>query len=45
MMPYITVASYAATRQVMIAGADHFYTGREEELARALGEFLSVVSR
>jgi pimeloyl-ACP methyl ester carboxylesterase len=33
------------SRQAVIAGADHFYNGREEELARVLGEFLSGLSR
>lgn len=29
-----------AAKQVMIRGADHFYIGREEELARVLREFI-----
>jgi predicted alpha/beta-hydrolase family hydrolase len=40
-----SAGSRRASRQVMIAGADHFYTGKEEELARVLGEFLSGLSR
>jgi alpha/beta superfamily hydrolase len=32
-----------ATRQVMIAGADHFYAGKEDELARLLREFIETV--
>lgn len=40
-----SAGSRHASRQVRIAGADHFYTGREEELARVLGEFLSGLSR
>jgi alpha/beta superfamily hydrolase len=34
-----------ASRQVMIAGADHFYAGREEELARAIDAWLGEVLR
>jgi pimeloyl-ACP methyl ester carboxylesterase len=34
-----------ATRQVMIAGADHFYAGREQELARLLREFIETAPR
>jgi alpha/beta superfamily hydrolase len=40
-----SVGSRHASRQVRIAGADHFYTGKEEDLARVLGEFLSGLSR
>jgi pimeloyl-ACP methyl ester carboxylesterase len=29
-----------ATRQAIIRGADHFYTGKEDELARVLREFI-----
>jgi len=29
-----------AAKQVVIAGADHFYSGREQELARVLREFI-----
>jgi pimeloyl-ACP methyl ester carboxylesterase len=36
-----SAAARRASRQVVIAGADHFYTGEEEELARVLGEFIS----
>jgi pimeloyl-ACP methyl ester carboxylesterase len=36
-----SAGSRHASRQVRIAGADHFYTGREQELARVLGEFIS----
>jgi pimeloyl-ACP methyl ester carboxylesterase len=31
-----------ATRQVAIPGADHFYTGKEDELARLLREFIET---
>lgn len=31
-----------ATKQVRIAGTDHFYTGREDELARVLREFIEA---
>lgn len=37
--------SRRASRQVMIRGADHFYTGKEAELARVLGDFISALSR
>jgi alpha/beta superfamily hydrolase len=33
------------SRQVMIAGADHFYAGREDELARAISDWLGEVLR
>jgi hypothetical protein len=32
-----------ATRQVMIPGADHFYAGKEDELARLLREFIETL--
>jgi alpha/beta superfamily hydrolase len=32
-----------AARQVMIAGADHFYNGREEQLARTLQGFIEAL--
>jgi alpha/beta superfamily hydrolase len=32
-----------ATRQVMIPGADHFYTGKEDQLARLLREFIETL--
>lgn len=35
-----SVGERRATQQVMIAGADHFYNGREEELARVLQRFI-----
>ena len=42
----LTLASAAAgSRQVRIAGADHFYAGREEELARAIDAWLAEVLR
>jgi alpha/beta superfamily hydrolase len=33
------------SRQVMIAGADHFYAGREDELARTISGWLAEVLR
>ena len=36
-----TLGSIAGSRQVMIKGADHHYTGREKELAAAIGNFLA----
>lgn len=42
----LTLASApAGSRQVMIAGADHFYAGREDELARAVASWLAEVLR
>lgn len=42
----ITLATApAGLRQVMIAGADHFYAGKVEELARALDSWLAEVLR
>jgi alpha/beta superfamily hydrolase len=42
----LTLASApAGSRQVMIAGADHFYAGREDELARAVAAWLAEVLR
>jgi alpha/beta superfamily hydrolase len=42
----LTLLSGAAgSRQVMIAGADHFYAGREDELARTLDDWLGEVLR
>jgi pimeloyl-ACP methyl ester carboxylesterase len=38
-----SVKERRATRQVMIRGADHFYTGKEEELARVLREFIEAL--
>ena len=35
-----TLNSIPGSEQRMIAGADHHYTGREKELAAAIGEFL-----
>jgi hypothetical protein len=32
-------------RPLLLGSADHFYAGREEELAGVLGEFLSGLSR
>ncbi len=43
---WLTVASTGAgSRQVMVAGADHFYAGREDELARVVSGWLSEVLR
>jgi dienelactone hydrolase len=43
---WLTVSSAAAgSRQVMIAGADHFYAGREDELARTIAGWLDAVVR
>jgi pimeloyl-ACP methyl ester carboxylesterase len=33
----------AGSKQRIIAGADHFYTGKEDELARALREFIEAL--
>ncbi len=42
----LTLASApGGSRQAMIAGADHFYAGREDELARTLDGWLSGVLR
>lgn len=42
----ITLASAPEpSRQVMIPGADHFYAGREDELARAIDAWLSEALR
>jgi alpha/beta superfamily hydrolase len=38
-----TVDERRATKQVMIPGADHFYTGREEQLARQLRDFIEAL--
>jgi pimeloyl-ACP methyl ester carboxylesterase len=38
-----TVQSRRGARQVMIPGADHFYAGKEDELARLLREFIETV--
>jgi pimeloyl-ACP methyl ester carboxylesterase len=35
-----SVASRHASRKAVIAGADHFYTGKEDELARVLRAFI-----
>jgi alpha/beta superfamily hydrolase len=35
-----SVAGRRATKQVMVRGADHFYNGREDELARVLRDFI-----
>jgi alpha/beta superfamily hydrolase len=35
-----TLRSIEGSKQVMIAGADHHYTGHEKELARAIREFI-----
>jgi alpha/beta superfamily hydrolase len=43
---WLAVSSAAAgSRQVMIAGADHFYAGKEDELARAIAGWLGEVVR
>ena len=36
----LTIASIAGSRQVRIAGADHFYAGKEKELAAAIDAFI-----
>lgn len=42
----LTLASAPeGSRQVMIAGADHFYAGREDELARTIDGWLAEVLR
>jgi triacylglycerol esterase/lipase EstA (alpha/beta hydrolase family) len=42
----LTLASAAqGSRQVMIAGADHFYAGKEDELARTISGWLAEVLR
>ena len=42
----LTLASAPqGSRQVMIAGADHFYAGREDELARTISGWLAEVLR
>jgi alpha/beta superfamily hydrolase len=38
-----STATRVATRQVMIPGANHFYTGKEDELARVLREFVEML--
>jgi alpha/beta superfamily hydrolase len=35
-----SVRDRSASRQVMIAGADHFYSGKEQELAALIAEFM-----
>lgn len=37
------IAPTPGSRQRVIAGADHFYAGREQELARALREFIDAL--
>jgi pimeloyl-ACP methyl ester carboxylesterase len=37
------IASIAGSRQVVIAGADHFYTGHEAQLAEAIVAFLGAL--
>jgi pimeloyl-ACP methyl ester carboxylesterase len=39
------IARTPGSRQWVIAGADHFYAGREQELARALREFIDGLER
>ncbi len=39
-----SIAGNAGSRQVRIAGADHFYAGREKELAAAIADFLKEMS-
>lgn len=39
------LARIPGSRQIVIAGADHFYTGREAELADALAPFIEAVRR
>ena len=39
-----TLERVAGSRQVMIAGADHFYTGREAELTDALVPFIEAAA-
>ncbi len=42
----LTLASAAeGSRQVRVAGADHFYAGREDELARTVATWLGEVVR
>lgn len=42
----LTLASAAeGSKQVMIAAADHFYAGKEEELARAIDSWLGATLR
>jgi alpha/beta superfamily hydrolase len=42
----LTLASAPrGSRQVMIAGADHFYAGKEDELARTISGWLAEVLR
>ena len=42
----LTLASAPeGSRQAMIAGADHFYAGREDELARTIDGWLVGVLR
>jgi alpha/beta superfamily hydrolase len=42
----LTLASAPdGSRQVMIAGADHFYAGKEDELARTVSGWLAEVLR
>ena len=36
-------ARFVTTRQLVIAGADHFYSGKEDELARVLREFIEAL--
>jgi alpha/beta superfamily hydrolase len=35
-----TIESIAGSKQVMIAGADHHYIGKEKELAAAIRDFI-----
>jgi alpha/beta superfamily hydrolase len=36
----LTVDSLPGSRQVIIAGADHFYAGREKQLVAAIEDFI-----
>ena len=36
----MTVDSIPGSRQVIIAGADHFYAGREKQLLAAINTFI-----
>lgn len=38
-----TISMIAGSRQVMVAGADHHYNGREKELATAVAEFVAAL--
>jgi pimeloyl-ACP methyl ester carboxylesterase len=40
----ITLNTIPGSKQGVIAGADHFYTGREKELAAAIGAFLAALN-